>query len=228
MKYYTTIFTLIFTIITFNNLYSQSVLVDKGKAKDLSYILLEDIFGYFKLNSDYKTDLQKKVFVESEKGKVYLDSIKILKRKILKKDYLIILPIELGKYNLNKKGFRLILERISSSGNHRYDQAYYNEEYVLHKQELNGFWFPSIPFGTFYNLFTKAGKDLFVKCNESTALNLENKKVQLKFHFKLNGKIETRKKFGLLSYFDVNYPVTKNIEMSIILDDRIYLTKKYK
>ena len=209
-------------------LHSQPIEVSEKDAENMLTILQQDVFQYFSIGD--MTDLQKKNFLKSSDGKSLVDSMKFLKKELLKERYVTIVKNQnLGEYDVQKKGFVITFEIESSLGyNYAWEEEYYRNEFFPKRNSINGFWFPSLPIKTYRNLYFRGVKEMFIKCDEKNAGLLEKKDVDISFQFNLSDKVEKQRKINIVYVTSVLYPSAKNVIVTIILNGDEYLKTKYK
>ena len=210
------------TIISFINIYPQQKLIkpDTDFEYEYFFIINEDIFNYFNLAIKNETALKKKNFLNSEEGKMLVDSIKIIKKRILNKKYKLSFDITFPEYNLKEKGFGLLLEKANTSFNSEVNWL------KDRKSSIGRLWLDKLPF-SFYTGYFTLYKALFIKCPEETALKLEKQKSKITIIFNITGVVKKIKDYRSIFTPEDLFAVTKNIQMVVTVNEIELLSFKY-
>jgi hypothetical protein len=160
--------------------------VDILKSREIVAALNLDVFDYFQIESEYDTDLKKKVYMETEDFKGKYEELKKVKKETESTFYYLqINPLfkghiyHKGEYSLKDKGFFI--------------RTCWSDDYdFLHKIDDNYIYFTTFPSKikseTNYGEIVK-WEEFFVPMTEENAIKIENEPSSFSYViiFKING-----------------------------------------
>ena len=231
----------------YNLIFTQEISTNKLEemsASDICYILIEDVYETFpEETSKYQTDLQRKMFEKSDEYKKLLAKLLNLKKSILSTKFSRKLlvdgqPYSLENYSIKNGGFILNLGHSFGLGGLREARYQYS---------ILGFVNENLPvqktIDPIFNDKRFVDYFIFLKCDENTALEIENLnnegQLQIIMEFDIVSTVERTCQFTNYNSYNNNletflitskYPVMKNTKL--ILQDtktsKVLLEIQYK
>ncbi|MGE5436291.1 MAG: hypothetical protein ACM3O3_03615 [Syntrophothermus sp.] len=175
-------FIVFFFSLTLSNIHSQEKYIQESTNFEEKYlqVLNDDIFNYFKL-TEYNSELKRKLFLKTTEGKLYADSLKQIKKDLLKKRFFVSFTHTFPAFDVDNKNFTLVLEEAPS--NFEAMVSWLNKI----RSSIGYLWFEKLPLAV-YNGYMASYKELKIKCNEKIAAELEKKEAKVTINFYLAGK----------------------------------------
>lgn len=197
------------------------------EASQIVGIITGSIFEVFpELKKEYTTDLERKVFKESDEGKRLVNEIAILKDSLMRSDFSLYLTNNtLTEYYIEEQSFLFEVAQFEILAGGGYRSAYKHREYWITEQkkmmnEINEFWFPSLIMRIYVSNLGFPARWLEISVPETKAVQIEKIKssidVEILFRLKsFTKKIEQYDYWRERTTYEV-LPIAKQVTVRLI------------